>query len=94
MKVLSDGTVTGTLKHVSNYTKFSEDPEQQSGYYFPFTLNKTGETMEFIKNGTTRSSEIPWEANNVFRVIKGDTFEVLVDGQSVVKFNFSNVIFA
>ena len=93
MKVLEDGTVKGTFKHVSGYTKFSSDPTQQSGYYFPFHLAKTGEKMEFIKNGDTRSGEIPWEADNVFLVTSSDTFEVQVDGKSVITFKFNQANF-
>ena len=36
---------------------------------------------------------IPWEADNVFRVTSSDTFEVLVDDESVVIFNFAKVVF-
>lgn len=31
---------------------------------------------------------------NVFRVTKTDTFEVIVDGESVVTFNFAKATFA
>ena len=93
MKVYKDGTVAGTFKHVTGYTGFSDVAEQQEGYFFPFRLAKTGEKMEFVKNGETRSGEIPWEADNVFRVTSSDTFEVLVDGESVVTFNFAKATF-
>ncbi len=89
VKVMKDGTVTGTLKHVTGYTGFSDNEEEQEGNYFPFRLTKTGEKMEFRKNGDKSSGEIPWEADNVFRVTASDTFEVLVDGESVVTFNFA-----
>lgn len=93
VKVYADGSVTGTFRHVMGYTGFSSTAEEQEGYYFPFHLTKTGEKMEFVKNNDTRSGEIPWEANNVFRVTAEDTFEVLVDSSSVVTFNFSNATF-
>lgn len=95
VKVLEDGTVTGTFKHVTGYTGFNgEDPEEQEGYFFPFKLTKTGTKMSFKKNGTPGKTDIPWEAENVFRVTKDDTFEVLVDGTSVVTFNFTSVSFS
>lgn len=95
VKVLEDGTVTGTFKHVTGYTGFNgEDPEEQEGYFFPFKLTKTGTTMSFKKNGVPGKTDIPWEAENVFRVTKDDTFEVLVDGTSVVTFNFASVSFS
>lgn len=93
MKVLDDGTVTGTFKHVTGYTGFSSLEEEQEGYYFPFRLTKTGTTMTFKKNGAETKKDIPWEADNVFRVTKMDTFEVLVDGTSVVTFNFAQATF-
>lgn len=86
--------MTGTLKHVTGYTGFNEaEPEEQEGYYFPFRLSKTGTTMSFKKNGEPGKTDIPWEADNVFRVTASDTFEVLVDEASVVTFNFVKATF-
>lgn len=94
MKVLSDGTVEGTFKYVTGYTGFNADtPEEQEGYFFPFTLTKSGTTMTFKKNGATTKENIPWEANNVFRVTTTDTFEVLVDNIPVITFNFAEATF-
>ncbi len=90
VKVYADGTVTGTFKHVTGYTGFNgEDPGEQEGYFFPFRLAKTGTTMTFKKNGVPGKTDIAWEADNLFRVTASDTFEVEVDGSSVVTFNFS-----
>lgn len=89
-----DGTVTGTFKHVTGYTGFnSAVPTEQEGYFFPFTLKKSGTTMTFKKNGVEGKKDIPWEADNVFRVTASDTFEVLVDEASVVTFNFVKATF-
>lgn len=94
LKVYEDGTVTGTFKYVAGYTQFNElNPEEQSGYYFPFRLTKTGTTMTFKKNGIESKKDIAWEADNVFRVTAADTFEVLVDGISIVTFNFAQATF-
>ena len=94
VKVYEDGTVTGTMKHVTGYTGFNEaDPEDQEGYFFPFHLTKSGTNMTFKKNGAASKENIPWEADNVFRVTSSDTFEVLVDDESVVIFNFAKVAF-
>lgn len=94
VKVYGDGTVTGTFKHVTGYTGFNGDnPEEQEGYFFPFKLTKSGTNMTFKKNGSESKKDIPWEADNVFRVTKGDTFEVLVDEESVVTFNFAQATF-
>lgn len=94
VKVYGDGTVTGTFKHVTGYTGFNGDnPKEQEGYFFPFKLTKSGTNMTFKKNGSESKKDIPWEADNVFRVTKGDTFEVLVDEESVVTFNFAQATF-
>nr|UVM82887.1 MAG: hypothetical protein [Bacteriophage sp.]UVY56220.1 MAG: hypothetical protein [Bacteriophage sp.] len=50
--------------------------------------------MTFKKNGEETKKDIAWEAMNVFRVTKTDTFEVIVDGESVVTFNFAKATFA
>lgn len=93
--MLTDGSVLGTFKHVTGYTGFnSEVPAEQEGYFFPFKLTQTGTNMTFKKNGEPGKTDIPFEASNVFRVTKTDTFEVLVDGSSVVTFNFAKAIFA
>lgn len=93
IKVFEDGSVVGTLNKVTGYTGFSSTTEEQEGYYFPFTLNKSGSKMTFKKNGVISKKNIAWEADNVFRVTKDDTFEVLVDGKSVVTFNFEYATF-
>lgn len=94
VKVQKDGTVTGTFKYVTGYTGFNADvPAEQEGYYFPFRLTKIGETMTFRKNGADTKKEIPWEADNVFRVTAEDTFTVLVDGKEIVTFNFAKATF-
>lgn len=93
--MLKDGTVLGTLKHVTGYTQFNEsNPEEQEGYFFPFKLTQTGTKMTFKKNGEATKTDIAWEAMNVFRVTESDTFEVIVDSASVVTFNFAQAIFA
>ena len=92
--VNEDGQVTGTFHHVTGYTGFNADvPAEQEGYYFPFTLTKAGTTMTFRKNGEDAKTDIPWEANNVFRVTASDTFTVLVDGEPVVTFSFAGATF-
>ena len=50
--------------------------------------------MTFKKNGTESKEDIDWEANNVFRITASDTFEVIVDGESVVTFSFAGATFS
>lgn len=96
MKVLKDGTVTGTIKKVTGYTQFSSNTEEQSGYYFPFKLTKTGTQMTLKKNGVAAEGKenIAFDPEIIFRVSQGDTFTVEVDGSPVVTFNFKKAIFA
>jgi len=93
LAVKADGSVIGTFHYVSDYTEFSSEPDEQSGYYFPFHLNKTGTKMTFKKNGSPTKENIPFDADIVFWVAKDDTFEVLVDDSSVVKFTFTGATF-
>lgn len=93
LQVYADGSVKGTFHYVSDYTEFSSEPDEQSGYYFPFHLTKSGTTMTFKKNGSPTKQDIPFDADIIFRVSKGDTFEVIVDKKSVVKFSFLNAVF-
>lgn len=49
--------------------------------------------MTFKKNGAETKKDIPFEKDNVFRITKTDKFEVLVDNESIVTFDFSSAIF-
>lgn len=89
-----NGNVKATLKKVEGFTDFSSEPSEQSGYYFPFSLTVTGSKMTFKKNGIETKKDIPFDKDIIFRTEKTDTWEVLVDGTSVVKLNFANATFA
>ena len=93
LTVKADGSVTGTFHHVTGYTEFSSEPDEQEGYYFPFHLTKAGTKMTFKKNGSPTKQGITFDPDIIFRVTKDDTFEVLVDDSSVVKFNFAGATF-
>ena len=93
LAVKADGSVVGTFHHVTGYTEFSSEPDEQEGYYFPFHLTKTGSKMTFKKNGSPTKQDIAFDPDIIFRVTKTDAFEVLVDNQSVVTFNFSGATF-
>lgn len=93
MKVLEDGTVKGTFKYVTDYTEFSSNTEEQNGYYFPFSLKKSGTKMTFKKNGSPVKEGIAYEKDNVFRVTSSDTFTVSVDDEDVITFKFNQANF-
>lgn len=94
--VLETGAVKGTLKFVEGFTEFNSTvPAEQEGFYFPFKLVKSGTKMTFKKNGVVSKDGIAWEEDNIFRIASpSDTFEVLVDGVSVVKFTFETTTFS
>lgn len=97
IKVLADGSVTGTLKQVNDYTQFSSVKEEQSGRYFPFKLTQTGTTMTIKKNGVAADGkeDMVFDPSIVVRVEnKTDTFAIEVDDVPVVTLNFKNSIFA
>lgn len=91
--VKADGSVTGTFHYVTGYSEFSSLPGEDSGYYFPFHLAKTGTKMTFKKNGSPTKQDIAFDPDIIFRVTKNDTFEVLIDEQSIVTFNFTEATF-
>lgn len=49
--------------------------------------------MTFKKNGSPTKQDITFDPDIIFRVTKTDTFEVLVDGKSVVIFRFDGASF-
>ena len=91
--VLNDGSVQGNFHYVTGYTEFSSDTSEQSGYYFPFHLTKTGTNMTFKKNGVPTKEGIAFDPDIVFRVSRDNIFEVIVDEESVVTFNFAGAVF-
>ena len=76
--------------------QFSSKKEEQSGYYFPFKLTKTGTTMTLKKNGVAGEGkeDMAFDPEIILRVSRGDTFTVEVDDSPVVTFNFKNVTWA
>lgn len=88
------GNVTGTFRYVEGYEGFNSTvPSEQEGYFFPFAIGKSGTTMSFVKNGTPVKENIPWEAQNVFRITKTDTFEIKVDQEHMVTLSFTGADF-
>ena len=61
LAVKADGSVVGTFHHVTGYTEFSSEPDEQEGYYFPFHLTKTGSKMTFKKNGSPTKQDIAFD---------------------------------
>lgn len=93
--VTKDGYVLGTLKKVENFVEFNTaNVAEQSGYYFPFILGQSGKKMTFLKDGTPTKTDIPYDPEILFRIPNKDTtFEVQVDGKSVIKLDFTKTTF-
>ena len=68
LMVKAEGSVVGTFHHVTGYTEFSSEPDEQEGYYFPFHLTKTGTKMTFKKNDSPTKQNIAFDPDIVFRV--------------------------
>lgn len=63
--IAKDGSVIGTLKYVASWPEFNKsDIEEQSGNYFPLTLDKKygGQDITVKKNGNAGKtvSETEW----------------------------------
>lgn len=90
--VLADGSVIGTLNYVKDFTQFNvSDSAEQKGHYFPFNLTQRGSKMTFKKNGVEdpRKKDMDFDPEIIFRIDDpSTTFEVVVDGSSVVTLNF------
>lgn len=90
-----DGNVHGELYYIDDFVKFNENiASEQKGYFFPFVLAEEGSLMTFKKNGVPTKENIPYDNEILFRVpTSNTTWEVEVDGKSVVLLNFKNANF-
>lgn len=92
VKVSKDGAVTGTLKHVSNWTWFNPtEPDEQEGNYLPFKLGDDyiGKNVTVQREGgkTKTAQETEW----IVRVPDNNTvYTVKADEVSDLKLTFKN----
>lgn len=88
--VSEDGTVHGTIKRTEFVEFNTTDVNEQSGYYFPFTLNTTGTTMTMKIGDRISKEDIPFDADIIFRVVDTSVkYEVIVDDVTAVSLDFS-----
>ena len=93
-KILANGTVTGTIHYVSNFTGFSTNLEEQSGYYFPLKLTGSGSKMTLKKNGVATKTDIGYDPEIVFILTDKNTVcSVEVDSKEVISLNFTKATF-
>lgn len=101
IKVLTDGSVAGTLKYVEGYIPYWPDNEaMQSGHFFPLTLGSnysSGKKLEIVKNSgepkVIEFNDNPFDSDIVLRVEQSDSFEIKVDDATVVTLTFTNATF-
>lgn len=88
-KIMDDGSVVGTIKKVSGFTKFSPDATGEA-HYFPFVIKDTGSKMTWKKNGSeTRINNSDFDKDGIIKLSnKTDKWEIIVDQKSVITFNF------
>lgn len=98
VKVYADGSVTGTLKSVTDFEEFNPaDESEQSGYFFPLHLTQTGAKMTLKTNGVAKpgKKDMNFDPDIIFRVAdKNTTFTIEVDGKTIVTLNFKKATFA
>ncbi len=84
--------VLGTLKYVTGYDGFEPGAE---GNFFPFQLGEKtkGTVMELKKDGQVRYTGL-WDEFNVIKVEPGQEWQVVVDDNPVITFDFSKTNFA
>lgn len=91
VKVYEDGSVKGTLKHITDFTGFSSKVAEQSGHYFPLKLAQVGEKMTIKTNGVAKAdkTDMAFDPEILLRVADSNTtFTIEVDGKEVVTLNF------
>ncbi len=96
-KILSDGSVVGTIHYVTDYVGFNEsNPDEQEGYFFPVRLTGSGSKMTLKKDGVAKEEKtgMKYDPNLILRVDGQNTvWSIEVDGNEVVKLNFTKATF-
>ncbi len=89
--VRGDGIVKARL-HYTEWPELFNDPNMKDGYYFPFWITVPGKKQEVFKNGESKGKA----ANDGFVVLRVDAtqkWEVKLDGESIVKLDFSKCLY-
>lgn len=87
-----DGTVTGSLKHVTEWTQFSGVKDEQEGHYFPLSLDKRYAGKAITCTGSTTRTAVDTEW--VLRVDKCKKFAFACDGEVILTLDFSKAALA
>lgn len=91
-KIDEQGAVTGTLKYVSEWKEFSDDPEEQKGYFFPVVLDSKYEGKEITLTGTKTKKATDLEWALLLKNGKESTFTFSTDEDGeILKLTFKDV---
>ena len=77
------GAVKGTIKYINGWTDFSNEPSEQSGNYFPLSLDEQYADKEITCKGTTtkKARDLDWvllvKDNNSKFTFSTDTGDIL-----------------
>lgn len=86
VQISPEGAVTGTLKYVNDWTEFSSVESEQSGHYFPITLDSqySGKMITCTGEKESKAEDLEWvlyvKDNNstfTFKADDGDVFLTL-----------------
>ena len=83
-------TVLGTSKYVTNYDLFEPGA---SGNFFPFNLGESAGSIMSMKrrDGGGHPYTGPVDTENVIKIEKGQIWDITIDDEPVVSFDFSEI---
>ncbi len=87
--------VAATFNYAENFSEFSSDETEQSGYYFPVHLGDgiTGENIT-VESYSGNTKTIPFDADWILRVQNNESwFKFSIDNIETVTFEFSDSYF-
>lgn len=87
-----DGTVNGTLKKVENWSEFSSAEKEQSGHFFPLSLDAqyASKPITVIGSNTKTATDTEW----VLRVDDCKKFTFQCEGKTILTLDFSKAVLA
>ena len=89
-----DGKVTGTIKHVDDYSELYGE-EEKAGNFFPLELTTTGTELKSKNGEKEKTQPFPDDSLLVARIAqKTDKLEIEVDGKKIANLDFSGATLA
>ncbi len=92
-KIRESGAVTGTLNYIQGWQDFSDNPDEQNGYYMPVKLGDEYQGQEITVTGTkqVKADDTEWVL-----LVKdsGSTFKFESGGKEIMTLTFKGTNFA